>query len=263
MLDICDCFVAAVSEVGMLILLTVFRSKRSCELELHIQYSSVFLCNFSGMLILSIAIDRFIKTRKTMKLKVDRNRRRQIYFMIMSLIFAFIAVGLDVFGTLMIKYAWINMSIQFGQLTAVVSICIVYIMTYYTFSKNQKKRAKFLNEMKGTSRQKQLTFERRMIATTTMILAATLFSYFPLLILGIHTVLKGAESSNSSIKRKFANYLSFMFGFSNSLFSAVIYLHRNRGCRNYILNRLHLTSRRAVSPSRSVLPTSIRVETIN
>ena len=256
-LSISDCLTGAVCEFGMLLLLTVYRSQRTCELELLIQYSSSFLCNFSGMMILSIAIDRYIQTHKTIKMRFDRNRRRSIYLMIISPIVALTVAGMDVLGTLMTDYAWMNISIQFGQLIALLTICAVYVMTYCRVSTNRKQREKFLN-LRGTSKQKRLnvTYVRRMIATTTMILTALLVSYFPLLILGIHTVLRSAESSTSPIARKFANYLSFLFGFSSSLLSAVIYLHRNRGCRNYVLKRFHLLKskaprRAAVSPSRS------------
>ena len=250
-LSICDCLIGAVSDFGMLLILTVYRSKRTCELELLAQYSSSFLCSFSGMLILSIAIDRFVKTHKTMKMKIDRSRRRSTYLMIMSAIVALTIALLDVLGTLMKDYAWINMSIQFIQLIAVVSIYIVYIMMYYKVSRNQKMQAKRLN-LRGTSSQDRLTYVRRTITTISMILGALLICYFPFLIIGIYTVFKSTESSNSTTPREFANYLSFLFGFSSSFVSAVIYLHRNRGCRNYILKRLHLTSKSVVSPSRSM-----------
>ena len=250
-LSISDFLIGALCEFGMLLILTIYRSQRTCELELLIQYSSSFLCNFSGMLILSIAIDRYIKSHKTMKMKFDRNRRRSIYLMIISAIVAITVAGLDVLGTLMTEYAWINMAIQFAQLIAVLVICTVYIMMYYKVSRNREMQAKRLN-WRGALRQQRLTYVRKIVATTTMILAALLFCYFPLLIVGIYTVFKSTGNPNSTTPRKFANYLSFLFGFSNSLLSAVIYLHRNRGCRNYILRRLHLTSQSSVSPSRSV-----------
>ena len=245
-----DCFIAAVCEVSTLLLLTVYRSKRTCELELLVQYSSSFLCNFSGMLILSIAIDRYIKTHKTMKMKIDRGRRRSIYLMIISGIVALTVALLDVLGTLMTDYAWINLAIQFAQLIVVIVIYILYIMMYCKVSRNRKILDKRLN-LRRTSRQDRLTYVRRTITTISIILGTVLFCYFPFLIIGIHTAFKSTEGSNSPTPRKFANYLSFQFGFTNSFLSAVIYLHRNKGCRNYILKRLHLTSRVAVSASRS------------
>ena len=245
-----DCLTAAVCEVSTLLLLTIYRSKRTCELELLLQYSSSFFCSFSGFLILSIAIDRYIKTHKTMKMKMDRSRRRSTYLMIFSAIMALIIALLDVLGTLMEEYAWINMSIQLIHLIAVVSIYIVYVMMYYKVSKNQKMQANRLN-LRGTSRQDRLTYVRRTITTISMILGALLICYVPFLIIGIHTAFQSTGGSNSLTPRKFANYLSFQFVFTSSFLSAVIYLHRNRRCRNYILKRLHLTSRVAVSASRS------------
>ena len=239
-LSISDFCIAAICQLANLILLTVYRNKRNCRLEISIQYSSTFLCNLSGMIILSIAIDRYAQMRKTLRMIFRRNRRRTIYFVILSLTVALGVTVLDVLGTFLVQYSWINMSIQLGELTALVIIFSLYIMLYCSVSKYRRRTNRVLQtEGMSKHRQPNVKYARAMIGTIIMILTSLLICYFPLLIVGLHTVFKAEQDGEATPRRTFTNYLSFQFGFTSSFLSSVIFLYRNQTCRKYVLDILH------------------------
>ena len=232
-LSISDCLIAAICEIPNMVLLTAYRNQRNCYLELWIQYSSSFLCVLSGMIILSISVDRYIQTQKAIKMKFDRSKRRSIFLMLFSLLVAFVVLALDIQGTFITDYTWINMAIQLTELLVVVAVCLLYILTYYSVSKNRKKHNLILNMQSVPEKRKHnVPYVRAMIATTIMILCSLLICYFPLLILGIITVFKSTQKSMTT--RTFWNYLSFHLGFTSSFLSAAIFLYRNKQCRAYI-----------------------------
>ena len=252
-LSISDALIAVLCEVAMMVLMTAYRTERNCNLELWIQYSSSFLCNLSGMIIMSIAIDRYIQTQRAIKMKFDRTKKWSLYFMILSISVASIAMALDVLGTFMTEYSWINMAIQLAQLIVILSVCLLYIMTYYTVSKNRKQQNKVLN-VGGIYQHSRpnVPYIKAMIVTTIMILSSLLICYFPLLIIGIITALKSTNSSNATTPRTFWNYLSFQFGFTSSLLSALVFLYRNKQCRLYLKNILRM--RKATLQMRPEIP---------
>lgn len=234
-LSISDTLIAVVSEMGFMVLLTAYRKERNCVLELWIQYSSSFLCNLSGMIIMLIAVDRYVQTYRAIKLRFDRRRSFSLPFMILSVFVAALILALDVLGTFMNDYSWLNMAIQLTQLTVIVSVCMLYILTYYIVSKNRREQHNILTA-KGTYQQNRpnVPYIRAMIVTTIMILTSLLLCYFPLLITGIITALKSTNTTNQMTPRTFWNYCSFQFGFTSSLLSALVFLYRNRRCRQYI-----------------------------
>lgn len=238
-LSVSDTLIAALSETGMIVLLTAYRHQRNCFLELWIQYSSSFLCNLSGMIILSIAIDRYIQTQRTIKMKFDRSKKWSRYLMATSMFVALIGVILDILGTFMSDYSWINMAIQVAQFIAIMSVCLLYIMTYCTVSKNRRDQSKVL-AVTGLYQHSRsnVPYIRAMIVTTSMILASLLVCYFPLLIIGIITALKSTSNTNAATPRTFWNYLSFQLGFTSSLLSALVFLYRNKPCRTQVKQML-------------------------
>ena len=236
-LSVSDTFIAVACEIPLMILMTAYRRKRNCILELWIQYSSSFLCNLSGMIILSIAIDRYIQTLRAIKMKLYRKNNWSMYFMILSVTISLMAAGVDVLGTFMANYSWINTAIQLLQLIVIVSVCLLYVMTYYTVLKNRRQQGEVLN-VRGIYQHSRpnVPYIRAMIVTITMILGSLIISYFPLLITGIITAIRSTGGTNATTPRNFWNYLSFFFGFTSSLLSALIFLYRNKQCRLYLLS---------------------------
>ena len=257
-LSISDTLIAVVCQIPLMILMTAYRHSRNCSVELWIQYSSSFLCNLSGMIILSIALDRYIQTLRAIKMKLHRMNNFSPYFIVLSVTVALLATGLDVLGTFMRNYSWINTAIQLIQLTVIVGVCLLYIMTYYTVSRNRRQQNKVL-KVTGIYQHSRpnVPYIRAMIVTTIMILASLLICYFPLLITGIITALKSTSGTNATTPRNFWNYFSFFFGFTSSLLSALIFLYRNKPCRLYVVSiffsKKSRTNERSLTPQTFVL----------
>ena len=257
-LSVSDTFIAVACELPLMILLTAYRRTRNCILELWIQYSSSLLCNLSGMIILSIAIDRYIQTLRAIKMKFYRKSNWSKYFMVLSVTVSSMVAGLDVLGTLMTDYSWVNTAIQLVQLIVIVIICLLYIMTYYNVSKNRRQQGKVLYVRRSNQHGRpNVPYIRAMIVTTIMILGSLLICYFPLLITGIITAVRSIGGTNATTPRNFWNYLSFFFGFTSSLLSALIFLYRNKQCRLYVLSAIlskgSKLNEHSVSPQTFVL----------
>ena len=259
LLSISDTFVATVCETALMILLTAYRHNKSCSLELWVQYSSSFLCNLSGMIILSIAVDRYIHTQRAIKMKFYRKNNWSVYFIALSVTVALLATCLDVLGTFIIQYSWVNTGIQLTQLIVIIGVCLLYIMTYYTVSKNRRQQSKVLNtrDIYQHSRS-NVSYIRAMIVTTIMILGSLIICYFPLLITGLITAFRSTSGTNATTPRTFWNYLSFFFGFTSSLLSALVFLYRNKQCRLYLMGIL--LSKRSERSGHSDSPQTLNLK---
>ncbi len=169
----------------------------------------------------------------------------QVGLIIASFFVALVLAALDVLGTYMEEYTWINMTIQLIELCAIGGIFIIYIMAYKNVSRLQRNNNKVLQTQNSNHiNPANMRYVRSMIITIMLILMALIICYIPVLIIGLYTVIKAGVTGNSSPKRSFASYMSFQLGFTSSFLSAAIYLYRNKKCWNFIQQSLN---RRTVS----------------
>ena len=248
-LSLSDCCVGAVLQPIVTVILLRYKNERNCSIELLAQFIALTFAQFSGVQIMIIAIDRFLRMKYLNQHRKYMTRRRAALMVFcngcLSIGFAVSSVVAGVHE----QFYIFNVVLASIDSFIVVMIFVIYTFTYLSvhhhISQARKREKQRNNEVKLSKMSKTSKISNSSVAaskpkaradsalakTMVFILASLAICYVPYLVLGVTWTYLRFEKA--TVSRKFMSTLaaltwwSFILVHLNSSINALIFVTRN------------------------------------
>ena len=233
-------------------LFTFYKRNPSCILERIVHFFSYFNSHLSCYLTALIALERQYRSNANFTTKTFYGKL--ISTKVGSTISAATASCISIINAIIVSIEVehkITIFFVFADVLVIGSIYGMYFRLYLKIWK--RRRGNSVNVLRRSAEgiilasfSPRANYVFKLGTTVFVLLLATAVSYFPYVILvSIIVIDKFIIGASRYVeKMRYAFYISFMLGYANSLFQAVILLYRWRTLREFVLEKIRNVARR-------------------
>ena len=261
-LSISDTFIALTTQSLVAYLLLSDPSGSKCHVERSSLFFSFSLNQFSGDMILIVALDRYLHMKYLHKYPIKMTTKRGIVLVSLNVVFSIFmgttAVFVSVFKGF---YIWHLIFVILDTLV-IITIIILYIRMYF----NVKKMVGSLNlktninapanaNGKSTAKDRRTSspYNFTLARTVSFVLISMICSYLPYFLLGsISTYYYHVLNEEPSNELKIAVYFAIILVYMNASFSAIIFMSFNNRIKRFLAKMIGRDSENFSSSDGSV-----------
>ncbi len=236
-LSISDCLVG-LGVTPIILSLLLLQKKSFCILEYLAQSSTFFVCQFSGVMVVIITVDRYLHMRYLTKYNTYMTKRRASALVWLNLTSCFVTAGALTFATIA------GLVFQF-ELVLVIIYCVLVFAIFFLYTKtylslrNRVHHLPSVRKSRVSSTEKKQRFEVIFGKGMIFVLLTTGVSYVPCFLTGtIWGYTKYVCKEEPSSMLHLALFWTIILMYSNSTFNPIIMLSFNRRLRRYIKSKL-------------------------
>ena len=248
-LSISDIFVALTTQNMVSYLLLSESKTRNCKIEASSHFFSFTLNQFSGDMILIIALDRYLHMKFLNKYPTKMTAKRGILLVILNVaisLFGGITATLVALLDGCFVWHWIFVSLDSA---IIMTVIILYIGMYLTVRKmagrlnlntGMSASENQLPSLKLKERKSSCRYNFTLARTVSFVLVSMLLSYLPYFCLGsISTYYYHIRNEEPSNQLKIAVYFSIILVYMNCSFSVIIFVLFNNGIKRFLVKLFH------------------------
>ena len=212
-------------------------AKRAYKLQLVIQFGAFSLCQFSGIMIVIMAIDRYLHMKYLNRYNTVMSNKR-----------AYILISINLLSSLMcgISYTlssvygfffYMNTVLLFIDLTVLLSSFFIYLRAFMTLRSHvaSSEIASARSQSKGTTtRRADLQFMKGIL----LIMLSLSFCYMPYFILGIYISFLRRAGDSVSLSLTIALYWTMEIVFLAPSMNALIFFMFSKKLKDYLFEKI-------------------------
>ncbi len=251
MSDIC---VGLVLQNLVSVLLGAFKKNINCAADLSGQFLSYIFPQISGVMIMIIALDRWLHMKFLNKYSTLMNMRRANFLVLANIILAVVIAIASLLASIYKEFFLFNAILVATDVTVVVVIYIAYIFTFRSVRghmRSMRKRAKEngpAQPSSGATKKKTSRRDARLAKTMVFILTSLTICYLPYFIVGLYwSYLRYYKNTVTSLALDTLLWFCFLLVYLNSSLNAIIFIRRNK--HGYRLLKRQLGFRTALEVS--------------
>ena len=229
-LSISDCCLAGIGlPLNAAMLLKKHHRNENCTIEISVQFVIFLFTHFSGFMIVTIAIDRYIHMRYLQRYQVIMTKSRAGAVIAFGFGLSLLICTAYTISSVHGIFQWVNMVIILIDLAAAVTVYIAYKKVY----SEVKQHLKRIENVRTSSQAPP--YAVAMIHTILFILVSTFVCYIPYEMMNAFLFFKvqinnQGLSSNLSLAVLSTHLLVYL----NSCSNAIIFVYKNDPIRNLI-----------------------------
>ena len=255
LLTVSDCAMGLVGQTLVSLLFTKYKRTSICKIETTTTCLTTFFGYLSGFSILSISIDRCIHMIFLHRYSQIVTKRRVLITIMGCVILACMTSFSYLMGTFYKKYHIVKGVILLMDMTVILVIYTVYMSTYLRIKRHVDETAHLrqpgprtpaLKDEAGHENKKKPKYSFVLTKTIFVVLGAAFISYVPYVTVSMIKVVRVTSSSEpTSPYLQLALYVTYLLTYLNSALNAIIFLHGNKKCRVFVLQK---TMQLSISP---------------
>ena len=225
LLSISDFLVGFLAMPLTIILIWTHTSHRYCEFEEFTQFVNLLFSHFSGMLVSTVALDRYFHIQSL----ATSNKSTKRKFIVGLVVFNFVVAVTGSFGELMASKYRIGIYHSVTVLPGEMLYLLIGIVSYLMAMREVRKYVKGITDVSDS-------FPRRdveMAKTVALILIVVIICYTPgITILGIYEYTSNIARRKPSETLGYVLLWSILLVYLNSAFNSIILISRNAGLKS-------------------------------
>lgn len=246
-LSLSDICVGLLVQNPVTVLLTLFKKNSNCPLELTGQSTSYIFPQISGVMIMIIAIDRWLHMKFLNRYSSLMNKRRAHLMVLANVCLALLIAAASVLASLYDFFFIFNAILVVTDVSVVVVIYISYVSTFKSVrtqlasirkrNKETNNRLESSSAEKSTLRKKPKKLDTELAKTMIFILTSLTVCYLPYFIVGLYwSYIRYQEKSKTGEALDTVLWCCFILVYLNSTLNAAIFIKRNKKAYGLLKN---------------------------
>eukprot|EP00794_Sanderia_malayensis_P007459 gene7459-8281_t len=277
-LSLSDICVGLVLQNVVSVLLTAFKSENgNCTVELVSQFLSYTFPQISGVMIMIIALDRWVHMKFLNKYSSMMNQRTACFMILGNVVFALGIAIVSVVASVYKKFFLFNAVLIIMDSIVILLIYVAYIFTFRSVRahmKGMRRRAKENDRVEDYHRAQSTTpalattaaaagaiskkvdkRDAQLAKTMVLILTSLTVCYIPYFVVGLYwSYVRYYKNTMTSLALDTLVWVSFLLVYMNSSLNAIIFILRNKQMRRLLKGLLGFQSPTELSTIESSGP---------
>ena len=210
---------------------------RNCIFEFAVQYLAILFGYTSFLLLISVAIDRYLLLTKLTKYNTFMNNFR---LKILVLIIFFTSNGAAI-ATVLIQSFYFHTATIIANILGISTVYIMYVVMLRSIKRNtaslQRNQSEKKQMMSPSSKRESKTKKQNIsVAKTVKLLLGTVFLfYMPYNVLSTWWIFhRYSEDIDPGMVLNIANFASYIILFCNAIANVVVFSYGNRRLRKFV-----------------------------
>ncbi len=256
-LSVSDICIAVILQNLLSITVIAFKDEQNCVLELSGQFFAFIFPQISGVMMLIIALDRWLHMKYLSKYAIIVNWKRASFMIVTNVIIALVIAVCSIFASIYNKFFIFNIILVVTDFSVIVFTYIAYILTFRSVRKQAKSIRKrnqddtssypaISSDISKKTRKRDAELAKTMI----FILTSLTFGYVPYFVVGLYwSYLRYHRYTATSSSLDASVWCCFLFVYILPSLNAIIFIRRNKKAYRWLKRRLGAASSPEVSPT--------------
>ena len=231
-LSISDCCVGLILQPMVILLLTYFVKDRNCALEMTAEFLSYVFPQISGVMIMIVALDRFLHMKHLNQYSLYMTRKRGSLLVVTNVVVALCIASCSLVASLYGKFFIFNAILVGVDASVVIAIYVFYTITYRTIHRHldqMREEQLQINILSPHITKNIPKHDLELAKTMVFILTALSICYLPYFILGlIWSYYHHYKEAQAIPTLNILVWWSFILVYLNSSLNAIIFSARNK-----------------------------------